>query len=198
MSYANEPRVLNVLRHELEVLQGQWFWYLILGIALIALGTFSLIAVSVATLATVTLISVLLIIGGITQSLGAFWARRWSGFFTLLLIGILYLVVGVVTLEHPVTFAADLTLMIAVFLIVGGVFRIVSALTTRYPNWAWMLLNGAISLVLGIMIWRQWPVATLWVIGTFVGIDLIFNGWTWVMFSLAIRQLPLRKPLASV
>ncbi len=194
MSDASARPLPGLLRHELEVLHGNWAWYLILGIILIVLGTFALVAPFVATLATVTLISAMLILGGITQMIGAFWARRWSGFFTLLLVGILYLVVGVLIWDHPLKAAADLTLVIAVLLVVGGAFRIATALTTRYPNWVWILLNGVITLVLGLMIWRQWPATAPWVIGTFVGVDLIFNGWTWIMFAVALRRLPAGRP----
>ena len=65
----------------------------------------------------------------------------------------------------------------------------------RFPHWGWTLVGGIINLVLGIMIWQQWPVSGLWVIGLFVGIDLIFTGWTWVMLALSVKKLrPLTKP----
>jgi uncharacterized membrane protein HdeD (DUF308 family) len=76
------------------------------------------------------------------------------------------------------------------FLMFDGLFRIVTAISVRYPNWGWMLLNGVVSLVLGIMIWRQWPLSGLWVIGLFVGIQMIFNGWSFVMLAVAAKNLP--------
>jgi uncharacterized membrane protein HdeD (DUF308 family) len=60
----------------------------------------------------------------------------------------------------------------------------------RYQNWGWLLLHGVINLLLGVLIWRQWPLSGLWVIGLFVGIDMIFNGWSLVMLSLAAKNLP--------
>jgi uncharacterized membrane protein HdeD (DUF308 family) len=188
MSAAKDRPHIDWFRHELDVLQGTWVWYLILGIILIVTGVFALGAPFVATWTVMTVISVLLLIGGTTQVLGAFWARRWSGFFALLLIGLLYVLVGILTFGHPVRAAAALTLVIALFLMVGGIFRIVSALAVRYPHWGWLLANGVVSLLLGTLVWRQWPEATFWVIGTFVGIDLIFNGVTWVMVALSVRR----------
>jgi uncharacterized membrane protein HdeD (DUF308 family) len=61
---------------------------------------------------------------------------------------------------------------------------------SRFPQWGWVLAGGVLNLVLGIMIWRQWPVTGLWVIGLFVGIDMIFNGWTWIMLALRLKSLP--------
>lgn len=76
---------------------------------------------------------------------------------------------------------------------VGGLFRIIGSLAYRFPHWGWVLVGGVINLVLGIMIWQQWPEAAFWVIGLFVGIDLIFTGWTWVMLALGIKNLKLDK-----
>jgi uncharacterized membrane protein HdeD (DUF308 family) len=190
MSLAPESDLRSLLRHELEVLHGNWGWYLALGIALIVTGTLAISSAFIATILSVTFLSVLLIIAGATEILGAFWARRWSGFFALLLIGILYLAAGVLALGRPIQAAEALTLLIAAMLIVGGVFRIIAAVAIRFPSWPWLLLNGVITLLLGILIWRQWPGSGLWVIGLFVGIEMIFNGWTWVMLALAVRRLP--------
>ena len=186
----NPVHIRGLLRHELHVLHGNWGWYLALGIALIVLGTLALGAPLVTTLTSVTFLGVLLLIGGGIQTLGAFWSRRWSGFFTHLLTGLLYLAVGALCLERPLQTAVDLTLLIAAFLVFGGTFRIIAGLSTRFPNWGWTVFNGAINVVLGVMIWRQWPGSALWVIGLFVGIEMIFAGWTWVMLAFAFRRLP--------
>ena len=91
---------------------------------------------------------------------------------------------------NPAATVLTLTLLIAMFLITEGIFRIVTALSVRYPNWGWMLLQGVVSLILGIMIWRQWPVSGLWVIGLFVGIQMLFTGWSMVMLGLSAKNLP--------
>jgi uncharacterized membrane protein HdeD (DUF308 family) len=138
-----------------------------------------------------------MIIAGVMEAVHAFWRKRWAGFFLDLLTGILYVVVGWMMVTNPKESALLLTLIIAMFLLFEGVFRIVVALSARYPHWGWVLLNGVISLVLGLMIWRQWPYSGLWVIGLFVGIEMLFNGWSLVMLSLASRRLPEEAPAAG-
>ena len=91
-------------------------------------------------------------------------------------------------IDAPGVSLAVLTKFIAIFLIVAGVFRIVSALVARFHDWGWVLLNGAITLFLGLIINRQLPEASLWVIGLFIGIEMIFNGWAWIMLSLGLRR----------
>jgi uncharacterized membrane protein HdeD (DUF308 family) len=68
---------------------------------------------------------------------------------------------------------------------VAGCFRIIVALSMRFPQWGWMLCNGVVTLILGLLIWRQWPGSALWIIGLFIGLDLIFTGWARVMLALA-------------
>ena len=108
----------------------------------------------------------------------------------MLLMGVLYIVVGLLFLNRPVSALEALTLLLACSLMVSGVFRIVGSLLDRFPHWGWIFFGGVLNLVLGLMIWQQWPVSGFWVIGLFVGIDMIFNGWTWIMLALRLKQLP--------
>jgi uncharacterized membrane protein HdeD (DUF308 family) len=143
-----------------------------------------------ATLGTVVAFGILAMVGGGAEIVGSFWARQWGGLVLKLLAGVLYIVVGMLMLAHPIGAAAGLTLMIAAALMVSGLLRIIVAVMHRFSGWPWVVLNGVITLVLGVMIWRQWPESALWVIGLFLGIDLVFSGWTWVMLALAVRSLP--------
>jgi uncharacterized membrane protein HdeD (DUF308 family) len=172
-------------------LKKNWGWFLALGIALLVLGAIALGASVAMTIVSMVLLGWLLIIGGILEGVHAFWRERaWGGFFIDLLIGILYVVVGFMVLANPGEAALALTLLIALFLMFSGLFRIVVALLLRFPHWGWLILHGAVNLVLGIAIWRQWPLSGLWVIGLFVGIDMLFNGWSLVMLGLAAKKLP--------
>jgi uncharacterized membrane protein HdeD (DUF308 family) len=171
-------------------LRRSWGWYLVFGIALIIIGTIALGSALLMTIASVFFFGWLLIVGGVMEIVHAFWHKRWAGFFLDLLTGILYVVAGWMIMSNPKESALLLTLVIAMFLVFEGVFRIVAALAVRYPHWGWLLLNGVISLLLGVMIWRQWPYSGLWVIGLFVGIEMLLNGWSLVMLSLAGRKLP--------
>ena len=184
----------RVLRHELEAIRGNWGWILALGIILIIIGTIAIAMPLAASFASAVAFGVLFIMGGIAQLVGAFWTRDWSGFFLNLLMGVLYLVVGVMFLRHPGEAMAAVTLLLACGFMVGGLFRIIGSLMYRFPYWGWTLLSGVISLLLGIYIYSKWPFDSFIIPGLFVGIDMIFTGWTWVMLALAVRNLVGRAP----
>jgi uncharacterized membrane protein HdeD (DUF308 family) len=184
-----------VIRHELEALHKQWWCFLLLGIALVVLGALAIadpFITSFTTFAAVLILGFVLIAAGIVQVVSSFWAGKWSGMLLHMLIGVLYAVVGYMIVDQPGVSMLVLTKFIAIFLIVSGVFRIVSALITRFNDWGWVLLNGVISLILGLIINRQMPEAALWVIGLFIGIELLFNGWAWIMLSLGLRRIGTR------
>jgi uncharacterized membrane protein HdeD (DUF308 family) len=178
------------LRHGLSAVRGNWFWFVLLGIALVVLGTIALSAVVIASLAAAVAIGVLILMGGVAETIGAFWCRGWSGFFLHLLGGVLSIVVGILFLRAPVGALVALTLLVAAFLMVGGIFKIVTALSYRFAAWGWPLASGIIDLVLGILIWMEWPASALWVIGMFVGISMVFRGFNWIALGLALRALP--------
>ncbi len=192
MSTILPTRGLPISAEELATLQKHWKWFLALGIGMTALGTFAIGWACIVTL-TVTatwLFGFLMLAGGIAEIASSFSAGRWSGTLIHLLIGVLYVIVGLMIIEQPENSAIQLTLIIAIFLMISGVFRVVSALSERFTGWGWVLLNGSVTLLLGLLIYKQWPVSGLWVIGMFIGIDLILNGWAWIMLSLGIRKLP--------
>jgi uncharacterized membrane protein HdeD (DUF308 family) len=174
-----------------QELRKNWGWFLCLGIVLLILGTIALGASVAMTIFSVVLFGSLLIVGGVLEAIHAFWREKgWGGFFIDLLTGILYVVVGFLLVANPAASAVALTLIIALFLMLGGMFRIVVAISVRFHNWGWLLLHGAVNLLLGILIWRQWPLSGLWVIGLFIGIDMILNGWSLVMLGLTAKKIP--------
>ena len=188
MSTVSEPSNSSGA-HELHPLRNQWWCFLLLGIALVVLGSLCIIDPLVPTLASVVLLGFVLMAAGITQIVTAFWAGKWSGMLIHMLIGVLYIVVGYMVVDAPVINMVLITKFIAIFLVVGGAFRIISALVVRFQDWGWALLNGGVTLLLGVIINRQLPEAALWVIGLFVGIELVFNGWSWVMLALGLRAV---------
>jgi uncharacterized membrane protein HdeD (DUF308 family) len=190
MSTSFERPLVASLRHELNALRGHWFWFVLLGIALVVLGTIALGSVVIASLATAVALGILILLGGVAETVGAFWCRGWSGFFLHLLSGVLSIVIGVLFLRAPVGALLALTLLVASFLMVGGIFKIVAAVSYRFAAWGWPLLSGIIDLILGVMIWQEWPASALWVIGLFVGINLVFRGFNWIGLGLSLRALP--------
>jgi uncharacterized membrane protein HdeD (DUF308 family) len=164
-------------------------WFLVIGIALVILGMVAIGYAVEMTIVSVVFLGWLLIIGGIFEVIHGFSRRQWSGFFINLLAGVLYAVAGGVMIANPALAAVSLTLLIAIILIVAGVFRLIVAFSTPLHHRGWLILNGVISILLGIMIWNSWPVSGLWVIGMFIGIDMIFDGWTEIMLALTARRL---------
>jgi uncharacterized membrane protein HdeD (DUF308 family) len=162
-------------------------WLSVLGVALILLGIACLAASTLTTLITVLFLGWLLVIGGVIQSVHAFWARPRGGGVAHLIGGVLSLIVGVLFLARPTLAELALTLLVAVLLIVGGLFRVNSAIVWRFPAWGWVVYDGALSVVLGMVISAAWPESALWVIGLLIGIDLLFKGWSCLMFALAAR-----------
>ncbi len=175
--------------HELHPLRNHWWCFLLLGIALVVFGSICIIEPLVPSFASVVFLGFLLMAAGITQIVAAFWAGKWSGMLLHLLIGVLYAVVGYMIVDAPVVNMVLITKFIAIFLIISGVFRIISALALRFQDWGWALLNGGVTLLLGIIINRQLPEAALWVIGLFICIELLLNGWAWVMLALGLSAV---------
>jgi uncharacterized membrane protein HdeD (DUF308 family) len=103
---------------------------------------------------------------------------------------VLYFIAGVFMIENPVAAAVGWTLLVAACLLVGGILRIVLSVAERFDGWPWMLLSGVIALLLGASIWRQWPLSGQWVIGLFVGVEVLFSGLSWLMLGLEVGSTP--------
>jgi uncharacterized membrane protein HdeD (DUF308 family) len=187
------------LQEERARLRSVWGLFLVLGLVSVLVGLFAIGSAFVATLASVVVFGVLLMIAGATEVIHAIMVRNLRGFAMHLVAAVLYLLVGVFMLEDPVRAAVVLTLLLAASFFVGGVLRILFALIERFPAWPWVLLNGVIDLFLGVLIWNLWnesPESILWVIGLFVGIDLLFHGWSWVILALTVRTHEAAQPAA--
>ena len=180
------------IRHELEALRSEWYWFLALGILLIVAGTIAIGHSVLATVVAVKLLGLLLVVAGVAQIISSFWTGRWTGFLLSVLVGILYVVVGGEMATKPLEAGLALTLLIGSFLLVEGIFRVVAALSLRMHHYGWILLNGVITALLGLMVLAEFPESGLWVIGLFVGIEMLFNGWTWVMLALGLRSVHLQ------
>jgi uncharacterized membrane protein HdeD (DUF308 family) len=176
-------------RAGLEFVRRQWGWYLALGVLLIVLGVVALGYPFVTTLAAVQILGWLLIFSGIVQGVVAFQVRNWRGFLLHLLAGLLELVIGVTVVQRLVAAAEFLTYLLTIYLVVGGVFRMVAAIVLRFPGGGWVALGGLVSAVLGLALTAQWPSSAAWFIGTCVGVDLVFHGSSWIAFGLGLRQL---------
>jgi uncharacterized membrane protein HdeD (DUF308 family) len=172
----------------LQGLRRSWGWLLVLGISLIVLGTVALGATVIATLASVLVFGVLLVIGGAVELVHAFRVRSWSGGFLHLIAGLLSLVAGFLLVSKPLVGSLSLTVLLAAYFLVSGSFRLFAALAYEVPRRGVALFGGAVTLILGLLIWSELPGAALWLIGMLLGIDMILRGWWAVVLALAVRR----------
>jgi len=189
MSTTHETDLFPARRALFGDVQKHWGWLLALGVFCLILGTLGFGMTFGLTLASVLFFGILLVAGGIVQLIEAFKCQGWKSVLWHVLIALLYVWGGIVMIIDPVLASKVLTLMLAWILIAVGVFRIIMAFQLRpVDGWFWPLLAGIVSILLGGMIIAQWPVSGLWVIGLFVAIELIFNGWAYVFIALAARK----------
>ncbi|WP_437224280.1 HdeD family acid-resistance protein [Planctomicrobium sp. SH661] len=181
---------------DLAPLKKEWGWLMGLGVGLVVLGTLAISMPLIATIEVIEVLGILMAMAGFAQIIGAFHAAQWRGFVVQIALGILYLVTSFLVLVNPVEGAAGLTLVMAAFFLTGGLFRIVIAMSERFPGWGWVLLNGFVTMLMGLIIWRQFPVSALWVIGLLVGIELLFCGWAWIMLAIAAKTYVERTDVA--
>jgi uncharacterized membrane protein HdeD (DUF308 family) len=174
---------------DLGAVHRQWGWYLGLGILMILVGIYAIYAEGLATLASVVALGFVLLIAGIGQIVAAFMARGAGHVILLLLVGFLDIIVSVALLQHPAIGALFITLLLAALFLFGGIFRLISALWLQFPNYGWVAGSGVISLILGILLWAQWPVSAFWFIGFAVGVNFIFAGIAWSSLGLKLKAL---------
>ena len=159
-------------------------------ILLIIFGLLAIASPLAASLGVVIVIGWLILFNGAAQLVHAFQSKGIGHIAWKLLVAVVYLVAGAYLLVHPAVGVASLTLVLAIFFFAEGVVDIVAYFSTRtIGGSAWMLLDGIITVVLGVLIWRHWPSSSIWVIGVLVGISLLMTGMTRLMMALALRKL---------
>jgi len=188
MAIAAQNRLSDAFVGDLGRIRSNWGWVVGFGVVQIVVGIVAVCFAFDATIASVLTLGIVLLIAAGAQMAAAIWAKDWGGFFLFVGLGILFAAAGFVMLVKPVVAAESPTLLFATFCLVGGAFRIVVALVEPIPSRSWVILNGAITILLGLAILARWPETGLWVLGMFVGIDLIFNGATWSAIAISVRR----------
>ncbi len=192
-SNSSLPALPQSARHELQHMQKNWCWFLLLGILLMVGGMATIIVplfTVAASLVAVIVLGIVLMINGAGVIIGSVWAGKWSGMLLHLLVGLLYVVVGFLIIDRAGKAVLVFTIYIALIFILLGSYRIIASLAVRFPQWGWALLNGVVTLLAGVIIYKRFPESALWVIGLLVGLELLFNGWSWIMLSIGLRNLP--------
>jgi uncharacterized membrane protein HdeD (DUF308 family) len=167
----------------------EWGWYLALGIVLILVGVYAIMAGEAATLAAIFVLGLALLIAGVAQIIGAFMARGAGHVILALLIGVLDIIVGFMLLQHPGIGALTITLLLAALFVFGGIYRFVAALWLQFPGYGWVAFSGVITFILGILLWAQWPVSAAWFIGFVVGLNFIFAGIAWSALAFKLKSI---------
>ncbi len=166
-----------------------WGWFVVLGVALLVLSGVALFNLTAATITSVFLVGVVMLIGAIGQIVHAFQVRRWGGFALLLLSGLLYGVAGVLAFANPSLAAVALTLLLAGMLIASGVTRIWWSFVLRsLRGWGWITASGVITVLAGAVFLVGWPENAVWLLGMVLAVDLALQGAGMIGFGLALKQ----------
>lgn len=164
-------------------------WSIGLSVLMIMAGILAIVVPPAAGIAVAVLVAWLLLFSGVAHLVFAWHMRTSGGFVWEFLLGILYIFIGVSILVHPVAGLASLTLALAIYLFAKAIIEVVLSFRLRpLPGSSWLLFDGIVTFILAIMIWRTWPSSTEWVIGTLVGISILFSGITRLMLSLGARS----------
>ena len=173
---------------ELAPLRAKSGWIIALGVIYLIAGIIALGSVAMATVASVFVVGIMMIIAGVAEIINAFQVKGWGKFVLWLLLGALYVVAGFAAFENPVLAAAVLTLVLGFALLVSGIMRIILAFGMKEGPWMWIVLSGVITFLLGAIILAHWPVSSIYVLGIFLGVDLVFAGAGWVGLGLGLRR----------
>jgi uncharacterized membrane protein HdeD (DUF308 family) len=165
------------------------WWLSLMGVVFIVLGILAIVEPMVAGLAVAMLVGWLLIFGGVAHAIGAFGGGFGRAIWQLF-IALIYIVGGLYFLMHPLLGLGSLTLLLAAILLVEAILEVIAYFAAaRETGSGWRLLNAVVTLVLGAMIWRNWPSSSIWAIGTLVGVNLLSTGFSRLMIGTAARRL---------
>ncbi|WP_327707680.1 DUF308 domain-containing protein [Streptomyces sp. NBC_00464] len=161
----------------------------LLGTLLVVAGLVGLVYTGVATLTSMILFGWLLLIGGLVGLLHAIQSRGTSYFWLGVVVAALNIAAGVVVIRHPHGTAEALTMFAALLFLTGGVFRLVGSVVVRGPQFGWTLLQGAFGLLLGLLVLFDWPHSSLYVLGCFFSLALLFDGLGLIAVGVGGRRI---------
>jgi uncharacterized membrane protein HdeD (DUF308 family) len=165
-------------------------WSILWAFVLILFGVVALVLPWATSLGVVMIVGWLVFFSGVVQVLHAFRSKGIGSILWKLFVAALYLAVGIYFLTHPIQSVAAIALVLAIFFFAEGITDIATYFASRKLSGAgWILADGIVTLLLGVMIWAHWPSGSLWVLGTLVGISMIMTGMARLMISVATRRL---------
>lgn len=172
----------------LSAARKEWGWFLALGIGLTVLGIAAIVYQGDSTYASVIALGVIVFVAGVVQLAAAFKARGAGHVLLYLLLGALDIAVGVVLIKDPTAGALAVTLVLSVYLMVGGLFRIFYSLWMQFPMYGWAAFAGLVSVALGVLLLAQWPTSAFWFLGFAVGVNFILLGVSWSVLAFKLKS----------
>ena len=166
-------------------------WVFALGILMFVFGVLVLIEPFTVVVNITVFVGFILLIYGMFHTIYAFVMRKLGGVWFILqfLLGTLYMVVGDVLLINPFAGLVTLTLIAGILIFIDGVIQVINAFNIKpLHGWSWFLLSGLLGIILGILIWSNWPQSSEWIVGILVGVNLITNGLAICMSSSVMRS----------
>tara|TARA_R110002124_G_scaffold63777_9_gene174632 strand:+ start:4410 stop:4916 length:507 start_codon:yes stop_codon:yes gene_type:complete len=161
-----------------------------LGIVTIIMGSAAILFPLFGSIAVAVVIGFALVIAGIAQIIAAFSHPKWGVRILTFIVGLLSLLAGIFLLLNPVNGIFALTIVVAAIFFTEGIWKTIYAFRMRpHPGWGWLLFDGILSVVLGLMLWVQFPSSALWALGILAGISILLSGWTMVMLGVAIGKI---------
>jgi len=172
-----------------DVIRAKWGWFLFAGIVFIIAGVFAFLAPFVASVVVTVIVAVVLVIAGVVQIFQAWSIQSWGGFLWQLVIGLILLIGGIAIYFNPVASTFLLTLFAAAVFLAKGIFQIVLGLRIR-PNdaWGWIVAAGVVAVIVGVLIWMDYPLSGVYALGILAGISLVFTGWSYVAIAMAGKR----------
>ncbi|WP_455351510.1 HdeD family acid-resistance protein [Streptomyces sp. SYSU K217416] len=164
-------------------------WLALLGVILVVAGLVGLVHTGIATLTSMLLFGWLLLVGGLVGLLQAAQSRGSSFFWLAVVVAALNIAAGVVILRSPEAGAEALTMFAALLFLTGGVFRLAGGLVVRGPQFGWTLVQGAFGILLGVLVLAGWPGNSLYLIGTFFSLALLFDGLGLIAIGVGGRRV---------
>lgn len=169
-------------------LRESWRYLLWGGIAVSVLGVLAILAPFLTGIALSIMLGALFVIGALVHVAHAFSAQGWTGSLWQIVLAIVYAVGGIALIANPAVGLATLTVLLIGYFVVSGAVEVVMALRLRsQPRWIWLLVSGALSLLLAVLLWLGFPSTAAWAVGLLVGINLLSTGLAMVGVALSGR-----------
>jgi uncharacterized membrane protein HdeD (DUF308 family)/ElaB/YqjD/DUF883 family membrane-anchored ribosome-binding protein len=161
-----------------------------LGVLTVIFGVMAIAAPLITGITVAVFVGFLLLFTGIMRIVYAFKSGQWGSGIWGTILGLLGAVAGLLLIFRPMVGLLTLTLLLAIYFFVDGISEIIAAFKIKPDQgWGWVLFNGVIALLLGIMIWRQWPMSGAWAVGVLVGVHILITGWTMIVLGTGARRI---------